>query len=151
MQIQSKGNWPSLSCKQNKLRLNPRQAVCATAVAAIISSSAWAAQFGGVLNAKITVNFAEAPPAGSSVNCNLSLISDDVNHPSENAYTSANVNGSQAICTMVVHYLWNVAATSQGTLAYGVSGPSQSSSGIYITGPMPPNGTNLSVNIVVQQ
>jgi hypothetical protein len=109
----------------------------------------------GGANAMITVTFTVAPPAGSTVTCSLSLISNDPRGPSDTNSTGAAVNGSTATCQISMHFNWRLSAASlandQMTIAYSVAGPSQTSSGLTNIIPMPPSGSMLTLNIPVTQ
>lgn len=106
----------------------------------------------GIVAGKITITFAKAPPSGSSVSCALSLISDDTLSPTDANSTSAKINGTTAVCTFSMHYRWVVnSATSHMTIAYSVSGPSQSSSGISRIITLPANNATTHVAIAVDQ
>jgi hypothetical protein len=51
-----------------------------------------------------------------------------------------------------MRYRWSlVLATSKMAIAYSVSGPSQSSAGIYSTIPVPANGATTKVAIAISQ
>ena len=106
----------------------------------------------GTVDATITVTFTPAPPAKSTVSCTISLIGSDTNAPSDSRFVEANVVGSRASCRVIVPYRWNLAvATSKMTIAYSVSGPAQSSSGIYRVLPIPANGITTKAAITVSQ
>jgi hypothetical protein len=82
--------------------------------------------------ATITVSFTVAPPSGSMVSCSLALLSSDPRSPSDSASVSAPVSGSSATCLVTVNYRWRLTTPSSDTMtiAYSVSGPIQSSSGL---------------------
>jgi hypothetical protein len=110
----------------------------------------------GSASANITVTFTPAPPAGSTVSCSLSLISNDPRGPSDTSSTSAAVSGSSATCQISMHFNWRLTSTSLSsdtmTIAYSVAGPSQTSSGLVNIIPMPASGTTIGpMNIAVTQ
>ncbi len=108
----------------------------------------------GAVSGTITVNFAVAPPSGSTVSCGVSLSSNDARAPSESQSTNAAVTGSTAVCSMTLYYNWPLTTPSSDTLTvtYGVQGPVQYSSAVYAVIPMPPNGfTGGPYNITVNQ
>lgn len=138
-------------------RCFPRHGILAAAAAcfwaaALNPAPTWAAVLGGTINAKVTVNFVTAPPAGSTVSCGLALISNDSHAPNDSLSQTATVSGATAVCSFLMHYKWVLASTSSTlTIAYSVSGPVQTSSALYTTIPIPPNGTTIPVTIVVIQ
>jgi hypothetical protein len=106
----------------------------------------------GLVNAQVSVNFSVAPPTGSTVNCSISLISNDALGLVETKSVSAPVSGSTAICRTGVRYRWTLASpTSKMTIAYTLSGPQQYSSGIITTIPMPANGSATAASVAVTQ
>lgn len=107
----------------------------------------------GSAAATITVTFTVAPPAGSTVSCNLSLLSSDARAPSDSKTIDAPVSGSTATCIVKVNYKWRLTtpATDTMTIAYSVQGPNQTSSGLVNVIAMPADGTNLSQSIGVTQ
>jgi hypothetical protein len=109
----------------------------------------------GGANATITVTFTAAPPAGSTVSCSLSLISSDPRGPSDSNSTSATVSGSTAVCQIAMYYNWRLTSSSLSsdtlTIAYSVSGPIQTSSGLVNIIPMPASGSQLNLSIPVTQ
>jgi hypothetical protein len=106
----------------------------------------------GTVTAKITVNFVTAPPAGSTVLCGVALISNDALAPNDSKSVTATVSGSSAVCSFPMDYKWTVSsATSIMTIAYSVAGPAQSSSAIFSTITVPPNGTKTNVTVAVTQ
>jgi len=130
-----------------------RSAVLGFAVCAMCWP-AWAAPVArtGVVSAKLTITFTQAPPAGSSVSCAVTLIGSDVNAPTDSKFISVPVSGSSAACNIAVHYKWLIAnASSNMTIAYSVSGPSQSSSGIADVITMPGSGKITNEVIAITQ
>jgi len=106
----------------------------------------------GTVTTKITVTFVTAPPAGSSVLCGVALISNDSLAPNDSKSVTAIVSGSSAVCSFPTHYKWTVSSATSGmTIAYSVAGPAQSSSAIFSTITLPPNGTTTNVTVAVTQ
>jgi hypothetical protein len=126
---------------------------CFWAVALMPAPSAAApVTVSGSVSAKITVTFVTAPPAGSTVLCGVALISNDSLAPSDSKSVTATVSGSSAVCSFPMHYKWTVSsATSAMTIAYSVAGPAQSSSAIFSTITLPPNGRTTNVTVAVTQ
>jgi hypothetical protein len=82
----------------------------------------------------------------------VTLIGDDVNAPTDSKFTSAAVSGTGAVCKIALHYKWLIeSATSKMTIAYSVSGPSQTSSGIADVIPVPAKGTTTTEAIAITQ
>jgi hypothetical protein len=106
----------------------------------------------GVVNATLTITFSPAPPAGSTVSCGVSLIGNDSSAPSDSKSTRASVSSGKATCHIIMRYRWSlVLATSKMAIAYSVSGPSQSSAGIYSTISVPANGATTKIAIAISQ
>jgi hypothetical protein len=100
---------------------------------------------GGHAVATITVTFTAAPPAGSTISCSLSLISNDPRNPSDTNSISAPVTGSTAVCNITMYYYWRLTSGSNDTMtiAYSVQGPAQTSNGIVGVIAMPANGAEV--------
>lgn len=106
----------------------------------------------GTVAATLTISFVTAPAAGSTVSCSLALLGNDTRSPSDGKFANASVSGSTAVCKIAVHYKWHLSsASSTMTIAYSVTGPTQSSSGIYDTIAMPANGATTTVAVAVTQ
>ncbi len=107
----------------------------------------------GAANATITINYATAPPDGSIASCSLSLISNDPRSPSDTNSASVPVSGSSAVCFVSVRYRWRLTnpAADTMTIAYGVQGPTQSSTGIVNIIPMPGDGYLANLAFTVNQ
>jgi hypothetical protein len=106
----------------------------------------------GTVTGFITVTFATAPGAGTRVSCALSLVGDDALNPTDSKFTSVAVNGTTATCRVPVRYKWTVNnPASHMTIAYSVSGPTQSSSGIAKVIPLPANNANFGVSVAINQ
>ena len=108
----------------------------------------------GTANATITVVFGVAPPAGSTVSCNLALISNDPRAPSDTQGASVTTTGGNTIiCPVTVNYRWRLTnpASDTMTIAYAVEGPTQSSSGIVNIIPMPADGYVANMVFTVNQ
>ena len=108
----------------------------------------------GTASATITVVFGVAPPAGSSVSCSLSLISNDPRAPSDTQNASVTTTGgASVICPLTLNYRWRLTtpASDTMTIAYSVQGPTQSSSGIVNIIPMPADGYVANMAFTVNQ
>lgn len=108
----------------------------------------------GTASATITVAFGTAPPAGSSVSCSLSLISNDPRAPSDTQNASVTTTGgASVICPLTLNYRWRLTtpASDTMTIAYSVQGPTQSSSGIVNIIPMPADGYVANMAFTVNQ
>ena len=108
----------------------------------------------GTANATITVVFGVAPPAGSTVSCSLSLISNDPRSPSDTQNTSVTTSGGNSIiCPLTLNYRWRLTTPSADTMtiAYAVQGLTQSSSGIVNIIPMPADGYVANMAFTVNQ
>jgi len=106
----------------------------------------------GTVAATLKITFTQAPPDGSSVSCAVTLIGSDTNAPTDSKFISAAVSGTGAVCKIALHYKWLLdSATSKMTIAYSVSGPNQTSSGIADVITVPANGTNTHVAIAITQ
>jgi hypothetical protein len=107
----------------------------------------------GTAVATITVTFKVAPSSGSTVSCNLTLISSDKRAPSDTKSKTETVSGSTATCIVKVHYSWPLTtpASDTMTIAYSVQGPVQTSAGITDIISMPANGTVTTLAIGVTQ
>ncbi len=109
----------------------------------------------GSAAATITVTFTVAPPTGSTVSCNLALVSNDPRAPSDSASVTSTVSGSTATCVVTLNYRWRLTSTSLSTdlmtIGYSVQGPVATSSGLVNIIPMPADGTHLSQSFGVTQ
>jgi hypothetical protein len=106
----------------------------------------------GTVAAKLTITFVTAPPAGSTVSCNVALIGSDTRAPSDSQFVNAAVSGSTATCTLTLHYKWRLTSVATNmTIAYSVSGPAQVSSGIYNIITVPANGATTNVAVAIEQ
>ncbi len=108
----------------------------------------------GTANATITIVFDVAPPSGSPISCNLSLISSDPRAPSDTQNVSVTASGDNTvICPISMAYRWRLTnpAADTMTIAYGVQGPTQSSSGIVNIIPMPADGFAANLAFTVNQ
>jgi hypothetical protein len=84
--------------------------------------------------------------------CGVALISNDSLAPNDSKSVTAIVSGSSAVCSFPTHYKWTVSSATSGmTIAYSVAGPAQSSSAIFSTITLPPNGTTTNVTVAVTQ
>ena len=124
------------------------------AAAALSAAPAYAAVTirGGIVNASITVSFAAAPPTGSELSCSIALVSTDALSAMDNKATTVAISGTPASCSVQVPYRWRVLDTaSKMKVIYSVSGPSQSSSAVFTTLPLPANGATTNISIQVRQ
>jgi hypothetical protein len=148
--------------KPSVLRRLIVQAVLAIIAASTMSLPVLAQSLGsptfvtGTATATITVTFTVAPAAGSTVSCSLTLISNDPRGPSDTNSTTATVSGSSASCPITINYNWRLTSsditTDTMTIAYSVSGPAQTSSGLVNVIAMPASGaTTGPMNIAVTQ
>jgi hypothetical protein len=154
--------YTSLEAKRKFPRGLIMRAVAAGIAASTMSLPVLAQSLGsptfvtGTATATITVTFTVAPPSGSTVSCSLTLISNDPRGPSDTNSTSAPVNGSTASCPITINYNWRLTSsdvtTDTMTIAYSVSGPAQTSSGLVNIIAMPaPGATTGPMNIQVTQ
>ena len=108
----------------------------------------------GTTNATITIVFGVAPPSGTAVSCSLSLISNDPRAPSDTQNASVTTaGGNTVVCPITLNYRWRLTtpASDTMTIAYGVQGPTQSSSGIVNIIPMPADGYVANMVFTVNQ
>jgi hypothetical protein len=106
----------------------------------------------GTVEASFTIRFTQAPPASSSVSCNLALIGSDALAPSDVKSVSAPVSGTSAVCDVSVPYEWRLkSASSNMTIAYTVSGPQQTSSAIYNIIAVPADGATTVAHVAITQ
>lgn len=127
-------------------------AACATALPALGQALPAPTTRTGTVNAKLTVDFAVAPPAGSTVACSLALIGSDTRSPSDSKSSSAPVSGKTAVCLVKINYGWHLSnAATNMTIAYSVLGTAQASFAIYNIIPVPPNGTVTPVTVTISQ
>jgi hypothetical protein len=86
------------------------------------------------------------------VSCGLSLISSDQLSPADSNSVTVTVSGATAICPITINYKWRLTTPTSDTMtiAYSVSGPSQSSSGLFdiITQPAEGTVTTLAIGVV---
>jgi hypothetical protein len=150
-----------LSLHRETKRKFPRGRIVKAAVASFAACAmtlpglalAAVAKVKGSAVATITVTFKVAPPAGSSVSCSLSLISNDQLAPNDTQSQDATVSGSAATCNITVNYKWRLMTPSTDTLtvAYSVQGPTQTSAALYDIITQPADGTVTTLTIGVTQ
>lgn len=138
--------------KRSLFRRTILRVLSASIASSAVCLPALAVDRAGTVVATLTVTFAAAPAAGSRVSCGVALIGDDTHSPADNRSVDVAVVGSKATCKLTIPYKWHLAsATSKMSIAYSVSGPRQSSSGIHSVFTVPANGTNTTVAVAISQ